>query len=275
MLTHGNFMFELAVAVEELDELFAPRDGAPSTLLFLPLAHVFARIIQVGACKRPRADGPLRRHQAPARRPRGVPADVHPRRPPRLREGLQHRVSQRAVGRRPRHGSSTGPPTSAIAWSAGRWRPGRPGPAVRGPARASSTGSSTRRLRDGARRPVRVRRLRRRPLGERLGHFYRGHRGHRARGLRAHRDDGRGHRQPARRAEDRHGRPAAAAAPRPGRRRRRAAVPRRPGLRRLLAQRRGDRRGLRTPTAGSAPATSARSTTRASSGSPAARRRSW
>ena len=48
MLTHGNFMFELGVAVDELDELFKP--GA-STLLFLPLAHVFARIIQIGAVK--------------------------------------------------------------------------------------------------------------------------------------------------------------------------------------------------------------------------------
>ncbi|PVG82754.1 long-chain fatty acid--CoA ligase [Nocardioides gansuensis] len=46
MLTHGNFMFELGVAVDELDALFV--EGA-STLLFLPLAHVFARIIQVGA----------------------------------------------------------------------------------------------------------------------------------------------------------------------------------------------------------------------------------
>jgi len=49
MLTHGNFMFELGVGTEELDELFG--DGA-STLLFLPLAHVFARIIQVGSVKR-------------------------------------------------------------------------------------------------------------------------------------------------------------------------------------------------------------------------------
>jgi long-chain acyl-CoA synthetase len=49
ILTHGNFMFELGVAVHEEAPLFA-RDGA-STLLFLPLAHVFARIIQVGAIK--------------------------------------------------------------------------------------------------------------------------------------------------------------------------------------------------------------------------------
>jgi len=53
MLTHGNFMVELTVAVDELDKLFGPdEDGtAASTLLFLPLAHVFARIIQVGCVK--------------------------------------------------------------------------------------------------------------------------------------------------------------------------------------------------------------------------------
>ncbi|HEY3530143.1 MAG TPA: AMP-dependent synthetase/ligase [Nocardioides sp.] len=48
-LTHGNFMVELGVAVSELDELFGADDA--STLLFLPLAHVFARIIQIGAVK--------------------------------------------------------------------------------------------------------------------------------------------------------------------------------------------------------------------------------
>jgi len=47
MLTHGNFMTELGVALDELHPLFAPEDSA--TLLFLPLAHVFARIIQIGA----------------------------------------------------------------------------------------------------------------------------------------------------------------------------------------------------------------------------------
>ncbi len=48
-LTHGNFMFELSVAVEELPEMFASESA--STLLFLPLAHVFARIIQIGCVK--------------------------------------------------------------------------------------------------------------------------------------------------------------------------------------------------------------------------------
>jgi long-chain acyl-CoA synthetase len=49
LLTHHNFMFELGVAVPELHQLFDPEDA--STLLFLPLAHVFARIIQVGAVR--------------------------------------------------------------------------------------------------------------------------------------------------------------------------------------------------------------------------------
>ena len=49
VLTHGNFMFELGVAVDSLDGLF-DIEGR-STLLFLPLAHVFARIIQIGCIK--------------------------------------------------------------------------------------------------------------------------------------------------------------------------------------------------------------------------------
>ena len=58
MLTHGNFMTELGVATHELSALFDPAsdpdggDEEPSTLLFLPLAHVFARIIQVGCIRR-------------------------------------------------------------------------------------------------------------------------------------------------------------------------------------------------------------------------------
>ncbi len=45
-ISHSNFMDELGTAVKVLDDLFDVQ-GA-STLLFLPLAHVFARIIQVG-----------------------------------------------------------------------------------------------------------------------------------------------------------------------------------------------------------------------------------
>ncbi|WP_370619138.1 AMP-dependent synthetase/ligase [Mumia sp. Pv 4-285] len=48
-LTHSNFMFELGDAIDLLPELF-DRDDAV-TLLFLPLAHVFARIIEVGSIR--------------------------------------------------------------------------------------------------------------------------------------------------------------------------------------------------------------------------------
>jgi long-chain acyl-CoA synthetase len=44
-LTHGNFLAEVFSAIEHLPELFEDEDGA--TLLFLPLAHVFGRMIQV------------------------------------------------------------------------------------------------------------------------------------------------------------------------------------------------------------------------------------
>ena len=45
-LTHRNLLFEVRNALPGLAELFNP-DG--STLLFLPLAHIFARIIQIGS----------------------------------------------------------------------------------------------------------------------------------------------------------------------------------------------------------------------------------
>lgn len=48
-LTHANFRAELGGALERLPDLFGRSDA--STLLFLPLAHVFARIIQVGAIR--------------------------------------------------------------------------------------------------------------------------------------------------------------------------------------------------------------------------------
>jgi len=51
-LTHGNFLFELnnVVSTENTDVTLGSvfKDEDASTLLFLPLAHVFARVIQVG-----------------------------------------------------------------------------------------------------------------------------------------------------------------------------------------------------------------------------------
>ena len=49
MLTHGHFMAELDGALAELGELFSGEQA--STLLVLPLAHVFARLVQVGCVR--------------------------------------------------------------------------------------------------------------------------------------------------------------------------------------------------------------------------------
>ncbi|HVE63666.1 MAG TPA: long-chain fatty acid--CoA ligase [Mycobacteriales bacterium] len=47
-LTHGNFIFDLASTSGYLEEFF---NDEGSTLLFLPLAHVFARLIQLGCVR--------------------------------------------------------------------------------------------------------------------------------------------------------------------------------------------------------------------------------
>lgn len=47
-LTHGNFMFEVDAVVKGLPDVFT---AGSSTLLFLPLAHVFGRAIQLGCIR--------------------------------------------------------------------------------------------------------------------------------------------------------------------------------------------------------------------------------
>ena len=61
MLTHGNFVAECSSAIQMLPELFEREDA--STLLFLPLAHVFGRMIQVAVVMR----GVKLAHSDPAR----------------------------------------------------------------------------------------------------------------------------------------------------------------------------------------------------------------
>ncbi|WP_093849766.1 AMP-dependent synthetase/ligase [Streptomyces pini] len=52
VLTHGNFMAECDNIVRRYEALFPSGDGKQaSTLLFLPLAHVFGRMIEVGAVR--------------------------------------------------------------------------------------------------------------------------------------------------------------------------------------------------------------------------------
>jgi long-chain acyl-CoA synthetase len=161
-------MFELGVAVDELERLFSS-EGA-STLLFLPLAHVFARIIQVGCVKSRTRMG----HSADVK---NLVADLQAFRPtfvlavPRVFEKVFNTASQKATadGKGKIFDRAA---EVAIAYSRGLDR-GRPSLAVRaqhavfgrlvyGKLREALGGRCEYAVSGGA------------PLGERLGHFYRG-----------------------------------------------------------------------------------------------------
>jgi len=168
MLTHGNFMFELGVTIDELESLF-DAEGA-STLLFLPLAHVFARIIQVGCIKARVRLG----HSADIK---NLVADLGEFQPtfvlavPRVFEKVFNTASQRAVadgkGKIFDRAAET-----AIAWSRAQdegrvpWRVAAQhalfSRLVYGKLRAALGGKCEYAVSGGA------------PLGDRLGHFYRG-----------------------------------------------------------------------------------------------------
>ncbi|MFE9772107.1 AMP-dependent synthetase/ligase [Streptomyces sp. NPDC005931] len=52
VLSHGNFMYEADTVVERWEPVFHSRKGdEASTLLFLPLAHVFGRMVQVAGVR--------------------------------------------------------------------------------------------------------------------------------------------------------------------------------------------------------------------------------
>ena len=55
VLSHGNFMFEADTVIERWEPVFhakkAGKDDETATLLFLPLAHVFGRMVQVAAIR--------------------------------------------------------------------------------------------------------------------------------------------------------------------------------------------------------------------------------
>jgi long-chain acyl-CoA synthetase len=168
MLTHGNFLFELGVATAELEDLF-DEEGS-STLLFLPLAHVFARIIQVGCImtRTTLAHSPSIATLLP---------DLQSFRPtfilavPRVFEKVFNTASQKAAAEG-RGRIFDRAAEAAIAWSRAQDR-GRVPLRVRAEHAAYSRlvygkllpalgGSCTVAVSGGA------------PLGERLGHFYRG-----------------------------------------------------------------------------------------------------
>jgi long-chain acyl-CoA synthetase len=167
-LTHGNFMAELGVAVPELRDLFEAQDA--STLLFLPLAHVFARIVQIGAVKaRVRVA-----HSADATR---LLSDLAEFRPtfllavPRVFEKVFNTASQRATSEG-RGAMFDRAAETAIAFSRALER-GKVPLALRA-RHALFSRLVYARLRGALGGRCRYAVSGGAPLGERLGHFYRG-----------------------------------------------------------------------------------------------------
>ena len=167
-LTHGNFLAEARNVVHSTEEIFLA-DGA-STLLFLPLAHVFARVIEVG-CLLARAQVA---HTADIKH---LVEDLASFQPsfvlavPRVFEKIYNASAQRAeaAGRGKVFAAATG---TAIAYSEAL-DVGRPSPGLRarhlvfdrlvyGKLRAALGGNLQYAVSGGA------------PLGARLGHFFRG-----------------------------------------------------------------------------------------------------
>ena len=170
VLTHGNLRAELAGAIERLPELFTAKDA--STLLVLPLAHVFARIVQIGALR----TGTVLAHAGQAR---AVADDLATFQPtfllavPRVFERALNAASTRAYadGRGKMFDRAV---AAAIAYSRGfESEQGKPGIGLRArqltytkrvyePLRDAFGGTLEWAVCGGA------------PLGERLAHFLRG-----------------------------------------------------------------------------------------------------
>lgn len=168
VLTHENLMFEIAAAVEALDELFSEKDAA--TLLLLPLPHAFARVVQLGAIH-------SRTRIGYSSDVKALADDLVSFQPtfilgvPRVFEKLFNAASQNAriAGRGQLFDRAV---NTAIAYSRALDQ-GRPPAGLRarraifdrisyGKFRADLGGSCRYAISGGA------------PLGERLGHFYRG-----------------------------------------------------------------------------------------------------
>ncbi|MEJ5867913.1 long-chain fatty acid--CoA ligase [Pseudokineococcus sp. 5B2Z-1] len=167
VLTHGNFLVECGTAVELLPELF--EDPGSSTLLFLPLAHVFGRMIEVAVLMARIRVG----HSDVARITRDLPTFqpsfvlAVPRVFERVYETARRRATTEGKGAVFQRAADV-----ASAWSRAQ-DTGRPGLLLRaqhalfdrlvyGKLRAALGGRAEWAVSGGA------------PLGERLGHFYRG-----------------------------------------------------------------------------------------------------
>ena len=168
MLTHRNFIGELTGALAYLPEIFAP---GSSTLLFLPLAHVLARILQIGAVM----SGMVLGHSPSVA---AVASDMASFRPtfllgaPRVFEKVFNAASNTA-SESGRSAIFTRAVDTAVAYSEATGPSSRPGPLLRvrhalfdrlvyGKFRAALGGRARYAISGGA------------PLSARTAHFYRG-----------------------------------------------------------------------------------------------------
>jgi long-chain acyl-CoA synthetase len=170
-LTHRNLLADVRNAVGVAPEVF---ESTASTLLFLPLAHSFARIIQVGCLE----SGAILGHWPDARTvAKGLPefAPTFLLAVPRVFEKVYNSAQQQAGASGAKSRIFAAAADTAIAWSQAR------GPAASGPV---GPGLAVRhalfdRLVYGKLRAAVGGRIRYAvsgggPLGERLGHFFRG-----------------------------------------------------------------------------------------------------
>jgi long-chain acyl-CoA synthetase len=170
-LTHRNLLADVRNAVSVAPEVF---ESTSSTLLFLPLAHSFARIIQVGCLE----SGAILGHWPDASTvAKGLPefAPTFLLAVPRVFEKVYNSAQQQAAASPVKSRIFAAAVDTAIAWSqaigAAGSGPAGPGLAVRhalfdrlvyGKLRAAVGGRIQYAVSGGG------------PLGERLGHFFRG-----------------------------------------------------------------------------------------------------
>ncbi|MFG1837797.1 AMP-dependent synthetase/ligase [Micromonospora sp. NPDC049175] len=168
VLTHRNMYADIANAVPVLPNLF---HAGASTLLFLPLAHAFARLIQIGVVQ-------ARATMAHCADTKNLVAELQAFRPtfvlsvPRVFEKVYNAAKQKAEADG-KGGIFARAEQVAIAYSEALETPGGPGLALRaqhvvfdrlvyGKLRAALGGRCRDAISGGA------------PLGARLGHFFRG-----------------------------------------------------------------------------------------------------
>ena len=170
-LTHANLLADVRNALAgPLSQIFSMPGS--STLLFLPLAHVFARIIQVGCLEGTTVLG----HTPDIS---GLLPDLASMQPtfilavPRVFEKVYNGAEQQALASSVKGPIFRSAAATAIAWSRASDGPGGPGLGLRlahglfdhlvyGKLRAAIGGKARYAVSGGA------------PLGERLGHFFRG-----------------------------------------------------------------------------------------------------